>query len=57
MANLAWPETIHKKSPTFQEGESGATGSMGFALGGKNEELSFCWLISYHSGQVCQEEK
>jgi len=24
-----------KKSPTFQEGESGATGSMGFFYGGK----------------------
>jgi hypothetical protein len=29
---------LKKKSPTIQEGESGATGFYGF-LGGKNEEL------------------
>ena len=29
---------MDKKSPTIQEGESGATGFYGF-LGGKNEEL------------------
>ena len=31
-----------QKKPTFQEGESGATGSMRFALGGRNEELTIC---------------
>ena len=29
---------IKKKSPTFQEGESGATGSMGLFFGGEHEE-------------------
>jgi hypothetical protein len=35
---------LKKKSPTIQEGESGATGFYGF-LGGKNEEL--CSVGSY----------
>ena len=45
-----------QKKPHFPGGGEWGSGFYGF-LGGKNEELMFCWLIYYLFGHVCQEEK
>jgi hypothetical protein len=46
-----------QKKPHFPGGGEWGNGFYGFCLGGKNEELTFCWLIYYPFGQVCQGEK